>query len=219
MTIQEKRAKRNWFLFMLGYFSFGYMFLNWLASGKTVHYDLSLAFENQIPFIPAFILGYCCVYLGMFVAFFVIDTVQDWQRTVVCFLIMTTACYVTFYFFPVKMSMRPDLAGHDGIFYSITRFIFAIDLPYNCFPSLHVAFPTFATLVAWKNHKTARWTLLAMAVIVMVSVVLVKQHYIADVLAGVAVSLGSFAITVKTERLWKGFFSDKRPGCALALDL
>lgn len=219
MTREEKRDKRNWFLLMLGYFSFGYMFLNWLASGSTRFYDLSFGFESHIPFIPAFILGYSCVYIGMFLAFFVIDDVDDWHRTVVCCFLMTTICYLFFYFFPVKMTMRPDITGKTGIFYAMTRGIFAIDLPTNCFPSLHVAYPTFATLVTWRHHKIARWVMLAMAVIVMISVVLVKQHFIADVFGGIAVSLGSFMITVKSEAWWKSWFRGGYKTCSCESNL
>ncbi|MBT3181605.1 MAG: phosphatase PAP2 family protein [Deltaproteobacteria bacterium] len=200
------KEKINWFLLMLGYFTAGYMTINWITSQKTFFYDLSLPFEHGIPFIPAFILGYACVYGGMAVACAIIDNVSDWQRAIVGFFIATTVCYLFFMLVPVKMTMRPDVSAMTGFHASLTNLIFHVDLPYNCFPSLHVTYPTFATLIVWKNHKVARWAVLAMAVIVAISVIFVKQHYVADVIAGLCVALGSFWVTVKTEGVWGRLF-------------
>jgi membrane-associated phospholipid phosphatase len=202
MTAVELRHKRAWFLFMLLYFTFGYLGINKIASYNTQFHDVSLPFENSIPFIPVLILGYICVYGGVFLAYAVIDDMEDWNRTVVCFVIAATACFLSFYFFPVTMTMRPDISNQNGVFYEITKVVYAIDLPYNCFPSLHVVFPTFAAFVVWRNHRTMRWLIAAMALIVCVSVVFVKQHYIADVVAGLIVAGLSFVITVKTESIW-----------------
>ncbi len=207
MSDLTKKEKINWFLLMLGYFTAGYLTINWISSQRTVFYDLSLPFEHDIPFIPAFILGYACVYGGMAVACAIIDNVRDWQRAIVGFFILTTVCFIFFLILPVKMTMRPDLSNMTGFYASLTKFIFHIDLPYNCFPSLHVTFPTFATLIVWKNHKIARWAVLSMALIVAISVILVKQHYLADVIAGLCVAFGSFWIAAKTERIWGGLFN------------
>ncbi|OQA62212.1 MAG: PAP2 superfamily protein [bacterium ADurb.Bin270] len=202
MTHVELREKRFWFAIMLAYFGIGYMATNWIASIGSRFYDFGMSFENSIPFVPVFILGYACVYGGVFLAYAIIDDIEDWRRAVITFFTATTICYAFFLFMPVKMTMRPPVESLTGIYGAITSAIFAIDLPYNCFPSLHVTYPVFITLVSWRNHRVMRWVMLAMAIIVAVSVVLVKQHYIADAVAGIFTALFSYLFALKTEKFW-----------------
>lgn len=206
MTKAEKREKRSWFLLMVGYFAAGYLFTNWLASRHACYFNVSFPFERHIPFMPIFILGYACVYAGMFIAYLVIDDARDWKRAIVGFFLLTTICYVFFLFLPVKMEMRPDLSAATGVLAEITRIFYIIDMPYNCFPSLHVTYPTFATLVVWRNHRRMRWLLGGMALVVAVSVILVKQHYIADVIAGFFVAFFCYFVAVKSEEILPGWY-------------
>ena len=198
----ERWHRFNWFLFMIGYFSFGYLTINWISSRRASFFDVSFPWENDIPFIPVFIFGYILVYLSVLLVYLVIRDTGDWRRVVIAFLISTSLSYAIFLLFPVKMTMRPDLTGLSGVSALVTRYYYIIDLPYNCFPSLHVTYPTLATLVAWRSHAVWRWIFAAMAFVVAVSVVLVKQHYVADVVAGFLNAGLCFWITVRLEKLW-----------------
>ena len=92
-----------------------------------------------------------------------------------------------FYFFLQSEVIRPVLTGTD----TLTRMILAVyagDNPFNCFPSLHTSISTIMA-VHWLrlDRRTgipaALWTALIVA-----STVLIKQHYVADVLGGLAVA-------------------------------
>lgn len=206
MTAAEKREKLCWFIIMIAYFSVGYLSTNWIASHHSKFLDVSMAFEGRIPFIPVFIVGYVLVYIGMYFAYASIDDIQVWRRGIILFFLATTTCYLVFIFFPVKMEMRPDISSFGGVFPFLTKFFYKIDLPYNCFPSLHVTYPMVVTLLLWNYNKKIRWFFLALVIIMMVSVILVKQHYIADVLAGPAVASACYWITLKTEWIWNRWF-------------
>lgn len=199
MTGEQRREKRNSFLFMVGYFTFGYLALNWLSQQRHSFFDLSLAFEQSIPFVPLFIFGYILVYFSVLLTYLILDDWRDWRRAMTSFLLATSVAYLIFLLLPVRMTLRPDLSGMTGIANEVARFYYLIDLPYNCFPSLHVTYPTLATLLAWRHHRIARFVFLAMALIVAASVILVKQHYIADVVAGFANAGICFWITVRCE--------------------
>lgn len=208
MTSHERWEKRNWFLFLVGYFAAGYLACNWFNAQRGVYYDVGFGFENSIPFLPAFILGYLCVYGSMIYMYFLADEITFWRRTAVSMLVMTTMAFVVFLMFPVKMALRPDIATIEGggIIGWLTRFYFVIDKPYNAFPSLHVAYPTLVTLLVWRRRPLARWILLAMTFITAVSVVLVKQHYISDVIAGLILAVVCFAVVGATQPWWGSFF-------------
>lgn len=208
MTHAEKWEKRNWFLFLIGYFAAGYLACNWFNAQRGIYYDVSFGFESDIPFMPAFILGYLCVYASLIYMYILTNEITIWRRTAVAFLVMTTVAYIVFLIFPVKMALRPEIAlvNGDGIVDWLTRFYFVIDKPYNAFPSLHVAYPTIATLLVWRTHPIARWVLATMTLITAVSVVLVKQHYIADVIAGFVMASVCFMVVSRTQVWWGSLF-------------
>lgn len=200
MTKKEIKEKRGWFLFMAGYFAVGYMLINRVSQSRSSFFDVSMPFEGDIPFAALFIFGYLLVYLSVVAAYLVIDDMEDWMRVVRSFLIATTIAYILFLAFPVKMEMRPELAAGGGISEWATRLYFAIDLPYNCFPSLHVTYPVLATLLVWRTKPVMRWIFLVMATTVAISVILVKQHYIADVVAGAANAAAGLYLAILYER-------------------
>jgi membrane-associated phospholipid phosphatase len=87
--------------------------------------------------------------------------------------------------------------------------VFANDTSFNCFPSLHAAVSTIC-FFAWfryakiKPSKTTQATAVAAFVIVagvILSALFIKQHYIADEIAGIA--LAWIIGTVLFNRLWK----------------
>lgn len=186
------RDRFNWFLFMIGYFAAGYLLVNWISARRNFFFDVSIWLDRAIPFIPIFIFGYILVYLSIVLAYLVLKDSEDWRRIVVSFLFSTTLAYIIFLAFPVHMDMRPNLISETNLSANITRLYYLIDLPYNCFPSLHVTYPMLATLVAWRKHNVMRYVFAVMTMIVAVSVVMVKQHYLADVIGGLANAILGF---------------------------
>ena len=67
-------------------------------------------------------------------------------------------------------------------------FYFWIDHPYNLFPSMHLSASFFAAFYCMRKGRIIGWITMIMAMIVGVSVVLLKQHYIMDIVAGFTVA-------------------------------
>lgn len=186
MPLSFKAYKRIWFLLAALYFAFGYLILNWLNTSRAHYYDFSLSFEEKIPLIPAFILGYLLVYLSMLGLYFLITDKPIFKKVVVSFFLITTIHYLFFILLPVKMGLRPEALQRTGIIDELVRLYYIIDKPYNCFPSLHVAYAFLGTLILWNYKRKWGYIYLAATIIISVSVVLVKQHYILDVAGGYA---------------------------------
>lgn len=206
MTRISTTKKLVWFLLMVAYFLGGYLVINWLSHNHLSPTDVSTAADHAIPFIPVFIFGYILAYVAPFILFATIKYSEDWYRTMVSFFFATTLAYAFFLIIPVKMEYRPDLSGETGLFVAVTRLIYSVDRPYNCFPSLHLTYPALGTLVTWRNYKVMRWFFVAITVIVGASVLLIKQHYIIDVVAGIANAAFFFWLTVKLEPKWSRLF-------------
>lgn len=182
--------KRFWtFIGLLVYGVVGYGLVNHFNMHRSHYFDVSFPFEKNLPFIPFFSIGYLLVYIANFTVYFLTPYWNDFRHKVAKpFFWLATIHYIFFLLIPVTMP-RPDISGlTDGFFLWLTRFFYSIDHPVNCFPSLHVAYPTLAALVTWKDHPKWRPFFVGIAILTAISVVLIKQHYILDVVAGAGVA-------------------------------
>ena len=87
--------------------------------------------------------------------------------------------------------------------------VFANDTSFNCFPSLHAAVSTicffawfrYAKIKPGKTTKTAAIAALIIVVGVILSTLFIKQHYIADEIAGVVLALLTGKLVF--DKFWK----------------
>lgn len=184
MELSTKTYRRIWLISAVLYFLFGYLFLNWLNSDRVHYFNVGFPFESQIPFIPFFVFGYTLVYISVFGVYLLMPDNVYFKKVAKMFFVLTTVHFAFFILMPVKMTLRPILSQGTGIINEIVKFYYWIDNPYNCFPSLHVAYTLLGGLVLW-NYKR-KWACVYMltTLIVSISVILVKQHYILDVVGG-----------------------------------
>jgi len=67
----------------------------------------------------------------------------------------------------------------------------AVDTPGNCFPSLHVSSVYLSAFVFWTDRHEKRyfWFFLVWGTLIALSTLTTKQHYLADILSGLALSI------------------------------
>ncbi|MFC1618186.1 phosphatase PAP2 family protein [Patescibacteria group bacterium] len=179
--------KRTWFAIMIAYFLIGYLLTNWLAEHSTHYYDVSLDWEKSIPFMPFFIFGYLLVYVSIHLVYTQMKSREECYQAIISFFLATTIAFLVFIFIPVKMTMRPNIHVVSGISTLATGLFYFLDLPNNCFPSLHVAYAFLAILILRKS-----FIVISFGLTISISVVLVKQHYIADVLSGILLAIACY---------------------------
>lgn len=161
-----------------------------LNAGMT-HHDLSLPLDGRIPMVPAAIVVYILAYGSWVLGYWVIAR----ESRAVCYEILAgeqiakLLCLVCFLLLPTAME-RPAVTG-GGFFAELTRLIYRFDTPDNLFPSIHclenwICFR--GSLSCRKAGKGYRIGTFVFALLVFASTVLVKQHVLADVVAGVAVA-------------------------------
>jgi len=176
----------------------GYLSVNYIASLRDTKFNVSFIFEKDIPFIPISIIGYFLVYFSAVALYFIIKKKSEMRLLRNYFFVMTTIHYVLFIIFPVEMTMRPDLAGFSGITFHSLNLLYMYDMPFNCLPSLHVAYPLMGSIFLFKI-KQDKWAyiLLFFTFIVSVSVVFIKQHYIMDIIGGFVTPIIAYALAIK----------------------
>ncbi|MEK9158807.1 MAG: phosphatase PAP2 family protein [Patescibacteria group bacterium] len=81
----------------------------------------------------------------------------------------------------------PRPAGDTS--YPLFEFLKFFDSPTNCFPSLHVAIPIFLALAIWRGGKKIGILFLFWAILLALSTLTTKQHYLLDVFGGILTAL------------------------------
>lgn len=165
------------------------------------HYNLTLELDKHVPFSSWWIT----IYLGCY-AFWVINYVliakcgkEKWYRFLTADLIAKTICGVIFIVLPTTI-VRPEILG-NSIFDKVTKVIYGLDMPTNLFPSIH-CLASWLCYIGIRNVKSVskayRVFSCIFALLVCASTQFVKQHYIVDVITGIAIAEIAMYIARKT---------------------
>ena len=94
-------------------------------------------------------------------------------------------------------NVRPDIDG-SGILDSLMGLIYFLDPPLDLFPSIHCLVSLLSWLGIRKCSNIPQWyrnSTLIFAVMIFASTQFTKQHYLADVIAGIVIALGCYFIS------------------------
>jgi membrane-associated phospholipid phosphatase len=170
-------------------FSILYPLAQSAASGSR---SLAIGLDAAIPFIPGFILFYHLGYILPALPAFVLRERREIRAALAAFAGVLFVSVAVFLLFPAVVE-RPPLAG-EGVFARILAFQYAVDAPYNTFPSLHVSLASLGYLIVLSTRRSLGAMLLPAYLAVLVSPLFVKQHYIMDVVGGLLLAgVGFFA--------------------------
>jgi membrane-associated phospholipid phosphatase len=160
-----------------------YIFIAELVSERTPHVP-ELALDRAVPLQPAWALVYGSLYLFLILLpVFVVRQEEQIRLTVRAYLMVWIVAYVCFLVYPTLAPRPVNVIGEGFVVWGL-RFLYSSDLPYNCFPSLHVAHSFVSALTCYRVHRGVGIAAVLCASLIGVSTLLTKQHYIADVIAG-----------------------------------
>ena len=156
--------------------------------------SLATALDAAIPFVPAMIVIYLLAFVHWFLGYLVLahEPKRTCWRYALAFSAALLLGGVCFLVFPTVME-RPVPEGRD-CFSRLVAWIYAIDTPDNLFPSFHCLQSWLFTRLLWHSPRVCKPWKLASAVFtfaVFAAVLLVKQHVLVDIPAGIiAAELG-----------------------------
>ncbi len=188
-------AKLGVSLGMLVLFTTGFFGLDNLLCGRKF-YDVSCALDHRVPLRPEWIWAYLLYYPLCFAPLFFPGLLADddlYLRAAAGFCIQFLAAWAIFYLYPTRIT-RAQVEG-DSPSAQAVRGLYSVDSGCNIFPSLHVANTVYVACLA-THFLPAPLSLFffAAAALVSVSTVLIKQHYLADIPAGILLGLGAYAL-------------------------
>ena len=177
---------------------------------------LSGGLDNAIPFVPETVIIYVYLFYPLVILTMLYFAFIEYKEGYALgwSLVFINAISVLIYIvFPVSTYWwRQDFLTNPilGSFWANQVYsVWANDTSFNCFPSLHAAVSTIC-FFAWYNYSKTRPSaatkIVAVGVLiitggVVLSTLFVKQHYIADEIAGIVLALIIGRLTFR--RLWK----------------
>lgn len=200
MTSRERLTKALLFFSILLYYMVGYFFVaQWTANRTDMHY-IGMTFEKNIPLLPSLIFAYMLLFAFQAFAYLIIDELNFFKTLLKAFYLCVTIHFIIFMIFPVQNILRPVIDPDRGWAYFCVDFYYWLDPPYNCFPSMHVSNTFLISFFLSQYKPKLSWVLYSLATLVSISVVLVKQHYIADVVAGYLVAWAVYRWVYRAEK-------------------
>jgi membrane-associated phospholipid phosphatase len=174
-----------------------YLLIADVARGRPQHVP-ALSWDGVVPLEPAWVLVYGPLYLWLIVLpVFVVQQEEQIRRTVLAYLFVWISAYVCFLAYPTA-APRPEAVGGAGFAVWGLRFLYDADPPYNCFPSLHVAHSFVSAMTSYRVNRGLGVLAVIAAALVGVSTVFTRQHYILDVVAGIALAYTAYALFLRS---------------------
>lgn len=165
----------------------GYLAINRANASRPARV-LFLPGEERLPLVPQLAPLYAAGFLLPILVIAFPPSLPRFRRLLRAFALATVTAFAVFLAWPVALE-RPPVEGVSSLLLRLAW----LDRPGNCFPSLHVA---VACLFWLAFRKCVSWpgAFSALVIGICVSTVLVKQHYAADVLAGVALAIAAWRV-------------------------
>ena len=173
-----------------------YLFIANRAAVGTVHAP-ELPWDRAVPLQPTWALIYGALYMFLIVLpVIVVREEAHIRRTFWTYLAVWITAYVCFLVYPT-VAPRPSEVVGDGFAVWGLRFLYDADPPYNCFPSLHVAHSFVSALTCYRLDRRLGHGALFCASLVAISTLFTKQHYIADVVAGIVLAFAAYVLILR----------------------
>ncbi|MBI2017995.1 phosphatase PAP2 family protein [Candidatus Daviesbacteria bacterium] len=169
-----------------------------LNNSRPPLYTLETKLDDFIPLVPFFIIPYLSFYIYLILTVFSLRNaryINQLYITLSSTLLTISISYFAYLFFQTQV-IRPTITETD-IFSKIISFIHTIDKPYNAFPSTHASLSTIG-LLTW-THKKSKYSKLFIiwAIAIIFSTLLVKQHYLVDIVGGIILAILCYLLCSK----------------------
>lgn len=174
---------------------------------KLLQGDLNLVgnvIDTKIPFLPVFFIPYCIWYLMIFIIpyYLYCKDKDKFIKYTMAYILCSMIGNIVFISYPSTVA-RPTVTGTD-IFSLIAKFIYWIDTPTNCFPSLHCAISMLFILYICESKNTNTITKISVCIIsilIMLSTLFTKQHVVVDFISGDILALIVYLIVKQSKKL------------------
>jgi membrane-associated phospholipid phosphatase len=181
-----------WLIAFYLYTTGGYF---WFSSRPTTTHFMT-PWEKLVPTFPIFLIPYLFATLTFLTVPIFFYLKLGWVKTkayLITQAIATSIGYFVYFFFPTSV-VREALTG-QGFWWDLLRTLHANDRPSAAFPSGHVYHTTVIAYFFWVYLPITRPFVAVILPLVVVSTVLLKQHYLPDIVGGLITAIIAIVIS------------------------
>jgi membrane-associated phospholipid phosphatase len=150
--------------------------------------------DAHVPFVPCFVVPYLLYFPFLWGAILWRAASKcQFGRTVLAFLLINLTSAFCYHIYQTYV-VREPLPEYAGCCVNLVRLVYGHDQPYNGFPSSHASGAIFAAIILWKYKHPLRTCGAVLTFLILASTVLIRQHYLIDVLGGTLLAWLSVAL-------------------------
>lgn len=181
-------------LTMLGWLVL-YFIVNRMQIEPATRLDLGTAFDQKIPYVPQFALVYFSTYIFVLQPFIILNKAGQFYWMLTSFVSISILASLIHALIPSKIE-RIDQGNASGLSGYLLGIFQKTCKPYGNFPSMHVGLSVPVVAANFlAGGPVIGFISLVWAILIALSTLYTKQHYILDVLAGVLGGLVIFTLT------------------------
>ncbi|MFZ5443079.1 MAG: phosphatase PAP2 family protein [Myxococcota bacterium] len=147
--------------------------------------------DAAVPFLPWTVVPYLSAYALAFVGYLSLRRAENGLRFVQVFLTCVVVAGLTHWALPTRFPRElfpvPEDASAVSAF--LLRVLRTFDAPSSCLPSLHVCISVVSALLVWRERRRLSLVLFAWAAVIAVSTLTTRQHFVVDVVTGIALAV------------------------------
>ncbi len=184
--------KNRWIFFSLTYL---YVIALYLFTNRftltSAHFLRMSIVDIRTPFLPWTAWIYILIYIFPLLVGFMCTRDQDVKPIVLSYLSLATVCTLCYLFYPTVFPRPPMTGDQNDLALDLVRFL---DTPANCLPSQHVALGFLSAFFVQRyDRKIGNWSLI-LGILIAVSTLTTKQHYLWDIVTGYFLARVIYAI-------------------------
>ncbi|MEH7413810.1 phosphatase PAP2 family protein [Neobacillus drentensis] len=163
-----------------------YPYLN--SPTRGVH-TLVTSLDQAIPVVKWFVVPYVAWvgYITITLLYFCFKDFTLAFKTILVFDLGLLICFIIYYFYQTVGPVRPVITGDDFLA-RLLKYVYKIDQPYNCFPSIHVM-SSYLIIRAIRNsslsNRWIKWSIVCFSTSIILATLFIKQHVLMDVIAAI----------------------------------
>lgn len=153
------------------------------------------------PFIPYSIWLYYSYYF-IFALSFLLEKDRDYlDRYLWGVIFINLVSVIIFILYPTIIDRNEIVDFRVDFYRNVYSYLYSVDGPANCLPSLHVSISIFSALLFYKRFKLRYFLFMIWAIVISLSTLTTKQHYVLDVITGAILAWSSYWLVFTRLRL------------------
>jgi membrane-associated phospholipid phosphatase len=192
--------RRFWWLVIILVAIALYIPINQLQNGGV---QLNLPVDSQIPLYPPAIVPYL---LGtvIFIIFPILAALyvkpREFESYAVSILAATVISCLAYLIFPTFVT-RPDVTSND-FFLQVIKLLYQTDRSYNAAPSGHTFYTLISCFYISRWLPKLKWLWWILAGLIILSTLFTRQHYVLDVVCGIALAFLAYGAGRFMQKKW-----------------